>query len=96
MSLFRCAFLLLALSSCFDNSGQKPDAAPGESTCGPVEPEECKVCNPECPAAWPDACNPPAACLDDLYEGRCCYCDEDDQSWVLVYVESFCPDLDAG
>ncbi len=99
MSLWRCALLLLTLLAACDDDGvggtdsgvDVSDASPG---CGPLD-GGIQVCNPECPGSWPDACNPPEACIDDLAAGRCMLCDEETGDWVTAYVESFC-DTDAG
>ena len=68
----------------------------GGSSCGPLDAGGYPVCDPECPATWPDACNPPAACIEALAAGRCNYCDELTGEWQQPFVESFCDDSDAG
>jgi hypothetical protein len=88
MRPWRCALILLTLLAACDE-GNSAVEADGGSACGPLD-GGLQICNPECPSSWPDACNPPEACWDDLAEGRCNRCDELTGEWQLVYVESFC------
>ncbi len=96
MTTLRYALFLLSLSlACGGGDGGSGGDDGGRGECPSLPDGGLQQCNPDCPGSWPDACNPPAACLADLAEGSCLQCDEDTGEWVEVIVESFCQ-IDAG